>query len=282
MGFTKSGCAVALGAFDGVHTGHTAVLKNAVDSGYTPVAVSFSSPTKSAGFITSEKEKYDDLKELGFKEVKLLDFGSVKDIPPQDFLQKLLAAYDVKMICCGFDYRFGKGAAGNVETLGRYCAENGIELSVTPPVTAYGEIVSSTEIRKMIENGEVEKANTLTLKPFGFSGEVIHGDARGRTIGFPTVNQPLPVGMVSPKFGVYASRIMFDGETYNSVTNIGIRPTFLLNTPIAETYIGDFSGDVYGKTVRLELLRFIRPEKKFSSLQELKDAIEHDKDSCLK
>ena len=137
-------------------------------------------------------------------------------------------------------------------------------------------VTSSTLIRSLLANGELERVNDLCVAPFGFAAEVVHGDARGRTIGFPTVNQNYPKDKAPVKFGVYKSEITVNGKTYRAITNIGKRPTYKLDYIIAETYIVDFSKDVYGKTADLRLLKFIRPEKKFSGIEELKKQIEED------
>lgn len=139
-----------------------------------------------------------------------------------------------------------------------------------------GEPVSSTRIREYLKNGEIEAANALLTFPFSFTAEVISGDRRGRTIGFPTVNQKYPSELIPLKFGVYKSKIIADGAEYEGITNIGIRPTFKTDYIISETYIIGFSGNLYGKCITTVPTRFVRGEVKFSSVDELKKQIEAD------
>jgi riboflavin kinase/FMN adenylyltransferase len=144
-----------------------------------------------------------------------------------------------------------------------------------------GEPISSTRIRRCLQEGDIELANKMLGYPFTFRSEVLHGDARGRTLGFPTVNQRLPEGLCVPKFGVYESRAEVDGKLYKAFTNIGLRPTYRVETPLCETHIFDFDGDLYGKTVRVELIRYIREEKIFSDINELKEQLTNDKSSIV-
>ena len=271
--------AIALGTFDGIHTAHREVLN--LPMGYKKIAVTFKTPPKmyfsgNYEMIMTFEEKCEALKTLGFHEICALDFGEVKDTPLTEFLEKIFVKYNPSYISCGFDYRFGKGAEGNVDSLAKYCREKGIELNVCNEITYNNQTVSSSMIREFLKNGEIEKANSLLLNPFSFTGEVIEGQKRGRTIGFPTINQKYPEELVKLKFGVYKTKILFDGKEYLGVTNIGIRPTFKSDYVISETYIKDFSGDLYGKTVKTVPLKFLRSEIKFNSAEELKRQIEKD------
>ncbi len=278
--------AIALGTFDGIHIGHKAVLERAVNSGYTPVAVTFAVPPKvfmgqASGCIMTPMQKKAALRKIGFKKVVFLDFNNVKNMTAKDFLDEITGKYNCKEIDCGFNFRFGTNAEGDTEFLQRYADAHGIKLSVMPPVYDGEEIVSSTEIRAFLQDGQTEKANKLMLEPFGFCAVIVHGDARGRTIGFPTVNQMYPKDLVRVKYGVYKTHITIDGSVYNGITNIGVRPTYETEYVSAETYIINFSGDVYGKTADLRLVRFLRPEQKFDSLDELKNAINNDVKTVL-
>lgn len=266
----------ALGTFDGLHEGHIGVLKSAILSG-NAICVTFSyPPSEKDRAIIQPHVKLKRLKAMGFKEVISLDFKEVKDISPKQFLDMLNQKYGVTNFCCGFDYRFGKGGMGNTETLIKYCNDNRCTATVVPQYTRNGTKISSTDIREFIESGEIEKANALLSEPYSLEMPVIHGDARGRTLGYPTLNQPLPSGICKMKFGVYISKVMFDGVTYKGITNVGVRPTYLSKTPLCETYIIGFKGDAYGKTITLMPEKFVREEEKFHSVTELKNAIEHD------
>ncbi len=268
--------ALALGAFDGIHIAHREVLS--LPKGYKKLAITFLKPPKM--FFTGEDEllmKYETkvkaLKELGFCDVISLDFNAVRDTEPESFLKYLSEKYNPSLISCGFNYHFGKEGKGDTVLLESYCKEKGIECRICEEIDIDGNPVSSTIIRNMLKNGEIKKANSLLLKPFGFEAIVEHGDSRGRTIGFPTINQFYPENLVKVKFGVYKTEVSFENKAFEGITNIGIRPTFESERVISETFIKDFSGDLYGKSVEITLKEFLRSEKKFASLEELKKQI---------
>ena len=266
--------AIALGMFDGVHKGHTAVLMGAINSPYKSVAVTFSSiPFKKGGSIMSAEEKREKLLSLGIDEVRFLNFFEIKDLSPEAFLAYISQKNNIGKICCGFNYRFGKNAAGDTAFLNAWCKSRGIEFFDCPAFLSGDTTVSSTYIKSLIENGQIEEANRLLEHNFGFTSKVLNGDKRGRTIGFPTINQLYPETLIAPKYGVYQTKVTVNGKSYNGVTNIGFRPTYITDYISAETYILDFSGDIYGQEVKTELISFLREEKKFSSLEQLKNAI---------
>ena len=268
--------AVILGTFDGLHIGHRAVIMGA--KGYNIIAVTFNSPPKMSsdktlGVLMQKEDRFKGLKELGVSEICVLKFDEVKSLEPYDFVNMINEKYSPKLFVCGFNYRFGNKAKGDTKTLKAYCEEKGIALKVTESVNIDGKTVSSTLIRDFISKGEIEKANELLYKPFGFTAEVVSGDQRGRNLGFPTANQMYPRNMQKLKFGVYRSRVFIDGREYKGISNIGIRPTYQTKSPISETYIYDFSDDIYGKSIRVEPLKFLRSEQKFGSAEELKKAV---------
>lgn len=267
--------ALALGMFDGVHMGHKAVLSGAVNSPFESVAVTFSSiPFKTGGSIMTAEDKEKKLLETGIDEVLFLDFFEIKDLSPEEFLDLLSEKYDLGKICCGFNYRFGKKAAGDTKLLAEWCARRGIEFFECPEVLYEGETVSSTYIKRLISEGEIEKANLLLGTDFSFSAEVRHGDQRGRTMGFPTINQLYPENLTAPKCGVYQTVVTVDGREYDGVTNLGFRPTYITDYISAETYILDYSGDCYGSRVKTRLVAFLRDEQKFDGIEALKKAID--------
>ena len=283
----KKGTAVALGTFDGLHIGHKAVLSAALKfTDCDAVAVTFGEPPKrhtSGEFVPmlmTAEEKNRALREMGFSAVDVLDYDKVRDIPARDFLDMLFKKYDIKAVTCGFNYRFGAGGSGDAALLTAYCHEHKAEAVVCPASTVSGQTVSSTLIRELISDGKIPFANTLLGRRFSISGKVIHGDARGRTIGFPTVNQLLDPEIVTPLFGVYATAVTVGGRMYPAVTNIGIRPTFLLKKPMSETNIIGFEGDLYGDDIRVELLSFLRPETGFDGIDQLKAAIANDAEAA--
>lgn len=278
-GGAKMKNAIALGTFDGLHIAHRAVLD--LPCNFKKIAVTFEKTPrmffeKNTELLITFEEKCSSLKSLGFSEILPLDFNLVKDTQPLDFLEFLQNKYNPEIISCGFNYRFGKNGAGDTSLLKDFCNKNGITLKVCDPVIKKDELVSSTRIRNLLKSGEIEQANSFLYKPFSFSGEVLNGDKRGRTIGFPTINQKYPENLVKLKFGVYKTKVLFDGKVYEGVTNIGVRPTFSADYVISETYIKNFTGNLYGKQVEIQPISFLRQEKKFSSLEELKNQIAKD------
>lgn len=271
--------AIALGTFDGVHIGHREVLNLPDD--YFKIAVTFKNPPKASfggtvELITCLEDKCRILKNLGIDEVFVLDFLEVKDLSGDKFLKFLKEKFNPAYISCGYDYRFGKGGECTKEDLKAFCEKENILFNETPKVSLNGNKVSSTLIRELLKNGDFNEANRLLTEPFSFEAEVVSGDKRGRTIGFPTVNQIYPETLLKLPFGVYETRVSFDDKIYKGITNIGIRPTFKLDFIISETYIDGFSGDLYGKKLRITPVKFIREEIKFSSVDELKKQIDLD------
>lgn len=271
--------ALALGTFDGIHKGHLAVLKSAINSKADKrIVVTFAAPPMKAGakLIMPEDIKEKEFLKLGFDEILLLDFEKVKDMSPTEFLDMLFSKYNVKSISCGFNYRFGKSALGTTETIKEYAEYHGAECKIIEPVYYKDEPISSTRIRAAIEKGDITVANDMLGFPFFLESEVISGDARGRKMGFPTANQIPNKDLAILKFGVYKTETEFEGKKYKSITNIGIRPTYKTESPLAETHIIGFSGELYGKKLKVSFLEFIREEKKFSGLDEVKRQIEKD------
>ena len=272
--------AAALGSFDGLHLGHRQVIGNTLSvPGLRPAVITFqqnpsvSLQKKPVPLLTTNEQKLALLEEMGVEVVYLLPFDRIRDMEPEDFVEALYRICRVRALSCGFNFRFGKNGRGDAGLLKELCREKGIELSVTPPVSVAGETVSSTRIRACLEQGDVQQAGQLLGRPFGYDFEVTHGRQLGRTWGTPTINQPFPQGYVLPRFGVYASLVEVEGQKYYGVTNIGVKPTVGSDCALSETWIPEFSGDLYGKKVPVELLDFIRPERKFDSLDQLKNEI---------
>lgn len=266
--------AVALGAFDGVHRGHQAVLAAAAAAGPAG-AVTFDRPPSGAPELLTPQDKRDLLAQAGLGWVASFPFEAVRDLPPEVFFQRILMGRcRGTAFFCGEDFRFGKGAAGDVPLLRELCSQAGVALTVVPPVTAGGEKISSTRIREAVAAGDLPAANDLLGRPFGYALEVIHGNHIGTGLGVPTVNQALPEGLLLPPFGAYASAVEIEGVWVGGVTNIGVKPTVGSKRVLSETWMPGFQGDLYGRRLRLALLGFLRPERKFASLAELKQEIE--------
>lgn len=277
--------AVALGYFDGLHTGHAEVLGKALgaaDCGLVPAVMLFDVPPAEAvtGIKTerllSDNERDSVLKRSGF-ELLYVSFKELRDMSPREFVEDVLCRrFNAGEVFCGFNYSFGKNGEGNVESLKTECAGFGINVNVSGCVTVDGETVSSSAIRKLISDGDIERANKMLGYSFGFTSPVFSGDHRGRLLGAPTINQYLPDGLVTPKFGVYAAVADINGTLYSGVTNIGKRPTFDGVSLRSETFILGFDGDLYGKNVTVRLVSFIRGEMKFPSADALKEQIVRD------
>lgn len=278
---------VALGTFDGLHKGHTEVIKKAInignESGFDNVVMLFDAHPLSVikgetpPKIVSDEKREELIRSLGAKPV-IFEFKRIADFSEQDFFYDILIKeLNTGAICCGENFRFGKNASGDVGYLKKECEKNGIVLSVLPLVSVNGKTVSSTKIRKCIQNGEIEKANEMLGRCFSFSSTVLDGKHLGRKLGIPTINQLIDETLVKPKNGVYASFATVNGKKYKSITNIGLRPT-VENTPNvnSETHILDFTGNLYGTNPEIELVSFSRDEKKFESVDELREQIERD------
>ncbi len=276
--------AVALGSFDGLHIGHKKVISTAVEAkkqGLVPTVLTFAhNPLtdlggSAGGEIITQEQKIDLLEKFGVEQLYILKFSAVKDLSPEEFVDQILAGVcRAKEVCCGFNFTFGCGGKGDSAMLSRLCAARGMKTAVTHAVLLDGEPVSSTRIRAMIANGEVDEAARLLGRPYGYILPVLHGRRLGRELGTPTLNQAVPKDFVLPRFGVYVSRVFFGGAWYCGVTNVGIKPTVGSPSVLAETWLTDYSGpDIYGETVRVDLVQFLRPEHKFSGLDELKTEI---------
>ena len=267
-------CSLALGTFDGLHRGHMAVIRAALDGPWEPQVFTFSQSPSGERAVITRRDKRKLLEQAGVKRMFSADFSQLRDMEAEVFVRDvLLDKLNARRLCCGEDFRFGRGALGDVKLLERLCGERGTELLVAPPVMDGGEKVSSTRIRQAVAEGDMPLAERLLGRPFGFSLEVIHGNHIGTGLGTPTINQALPEDFALPKFGVYAAWCRVDGAYYYGVCNIGVKPTVGSDRVLAETWMPGFSGDLYGRRVRLFLLNFIRPERKFASLEELKAEI---------
>ena len=288
----EKGTAVALGYFDGIHIGHKMVLDRALtaakEKDLVPVVLVFDiHPRKLVSgvvppMLTSEEHKKVRLQEMGFTVVDF-NFREGMNYEPSEFIEKILVKkLGAKAVSCGFDYHYGKGGKGNAETMRQELSERNIEFFSVEPVLLGDEVVSSTAIRNFIQQGEIEKANAMLGEYFSYDFEVKRGDGLGKTWGFPTINQSFPEDFIVPKFGVYMSLTKVDGEEYLSVTNVGVRPTVAEDSMRSETCILDFSGDLYGRRVQVQLVKFIREEKKFSDKVVLKEAIGNDIEKAKK
>jgi riboflavin kinase/FMN adenylyltransferase len=279
---------VAQGTFDGIHLGHQAVIRTAVERaralGVRPVAVTFDPnplavlrPAEAPPELLSLEERLDRIAELG-PDVCLVipfttQFAEVEaDAYVKDVLLGLLRAREIVV---GFNHAFGRGARGTPELLARTAGAAGVRVHVVPPFQVNGHAVSSTSIREALRQGDVRQAASLLGRAYTLRGVVARGAARGRTLGFPTANLVAPPGL-SVADGVYAARAQWDGESAAAVVNVGVRPTFDGATRLVEAYLLDASPDLYGRRLVLAFLDRIRGERRFDSPEALRAQIAED------
>ncbi len=277
------GKSLILGFFDGVHKAHRAVIESALNCSEDVTLITFKeSPAvyfcHKAEYILSREESVNKMKLLGVKEVVELDFPDIADITAEKYLEHIVDTYKPNYISTGYNHTFGLNKAGNSTFLEQNESKYGYKYICTLPVEENCEIISSTLIKEYIKKGNVEYANYLLESSFILEGTVIHGAKIGRTIGFPTANINYSKDIVKLPFGVYSALI--NGK--KTVMNWGMKPT-VNNTqePVVEAHILDFDGDLYGKKIKIEVLKQIRGEKKFASLDELKTQISEDVKQCL-
>ena len=211
----------------------------------------------------------------------MINFPFTKDIintSADDFIRKIIVdKLGAKKLVVGTDFRFGKDRLGDVVLLEKRSEDFGYELKVMEKKRMYGEEISSTRIRTLIQNGEIKTANELLGRAFSFSGEIIHGNHLGHTVGMPTINIKPAEDKLLPPFGVYVSDTELDGKTYRGITNIGVKPTISENNAVGvETWLFGLDEDVYGHFAKVDLLDFIRAERKFDSLEEVKKQVNID------
>ena len=275
--------ALLLGLFDGVHQGHVSTIEALKASGaenkivftFCSLAVDTKGERK---LLMTDKEKEEILLAKGATRVIFEDFSALRGLSPEEFVEEILIKkYSAELLICGEDFHFGKMASGNAETLKELAEKNGIACQVVPILKVDQTAVSTTEIRKHLLSGEIEKANELLGYNYNFSGEVIHGKALGRKFGIRTLNVLTPSEKLIPKNGVYSSYTIINGEKFKSITNIGINPTVSDSGKISlETHIIDFNKEIYGNTVCIILNKYYREEKKFDSISELTQTISQD------
>ena len=278
-------CAISLGLFDGLHKAHQAVIASAVESGLVPAVFTFtmknSTPESKKHFspLMTEQKRVEEIQKLGAKLLLMPDFSEFSDLTAEEFVEDVLfSRMKAKMLCCGYDFRFGKKNSGDVSLLKTLCDKHNVKLKVIDCISVNGNTVSSTAVRNSLIKGDMQTYFDMCGRYFSIESEVIRGNRLGRKMSFPTINQPLDLGVLTPRFAVYASLTHIGGKTYPSVTNVGVKPTVTENgTILAETNIFGFDGELYGKRVKVELVKFIREEKKFDSVDELRLAIANDR-----
>lgn len=286
--------AVALGVFDGVHLGHRAILGAAVadarTSGVRAVACTFEphpmevlQPDRAPLPITTLEERLSLIAACGADEAVVLTFTrALAAVEPEAFVEDVLVdRLQARQVVVGFNHRFGRGARGDAALLRELGGRLGFGVDVIPPLTVDGVPVSSTAIRTALARGDLDAAARMLGRPYTLPGKVVAGAGRGRTLGFPTANvAPERPVLVAP--GVYACTVDVGGQQRRAVVNIGVRPTFGEEALAVEAYLLDFSGDLYGRTVRLTFVSRVREERRFPSVDALRAQIADDVETARK
>ncbi|MBQ8287249.1 MAG: riboflavin biosynthesis protein RibF [Clostridia bacterium] len=270
---------VALGNFDGVHPGHAALLsaacEGALRTGAAPAVFTFRQSKAPA--VTTLEERLTVFKQAGIEAVFVADFQAFREQSPEGFVRHTLKGIGAAGVVCGFNFRFGHRAVGNVELLTALASAEGMDCKVIAPVIRDGITVSSTEIRRRLTEGDLAGVSSLLGRPWSVTGEVVHGrSVGGKILSSPTLNLPISKDRLLPPFGVYFTEAVIDGIAYPAVTNLGVRPTFGESEVLCETHLLNASGDFYGKTVEIRFLNFRRAERRFASAEELAAVIAED------
>lgn len=280
---------LTIGNFDGVHLGHQALLANLIrlarQDDTRSVLLSFSPNPKvffsgEKGFyLSTPGEKTALLSRLGIDDVLIIAFEQkLANMVATDFMAELTRRINLKGFVVGEDFVFGHNRQGTTEVLAEFCEKQGIPFVVFPELMMDGEPVSSTRIRRALNDGKVDEARRLLGRPYAMCAKVISGEQIGKSIGVPTANLELDPDKFLPKRGVYATIAHLREKDYPAVTNVGVRPTFSEQEIVSvETLILDFNDDIYGEELRVEFIQCLRPEQKFDSVQALTQQIEKDK-----
>ncbi|MEM7593266.1 MAG: bifunctional riboflavin kinase/FAD synthetase [Cyanobacteria bacterium P01_A01_bin.83] len=293
--------AIALGNFDGIHQGHCTVLQPIIDAScsanqphlyasvvsFTPHPREFFTGDK-LSLLTPVAQKAEILADLGIEQLILLPFNrDLAALSPRQFVAQILVEQlQARFISVGVDFCFGNQRTGTSEDLRSIAANFGIEVQLNS-LRRYQDNdkeavrVSSSRIRQALSEGNVILANTMLDRPYSLIGTVVTGQQLGRTIGFPTANLQLPPEKFLPRYGVYSVDVLLEQTVIKGVMNIGCRPTVAGEAPTIEVHLLNWSGDLYGQTLKVNLLRFLRPEQKFASVEELKQQIIKDCQAAL-
>ena len=278
-----AGAAVVLGNFDGVHLGHRKLFWRARSLGLPATVVwtftTLAKPAAPAPHLTDTAERLRQFASCGADYAVLEEFSAVQNLSPAEFVKRhLLEKLHAGAVVCGFNFRFGKGGAGDAELLRDLLREAEVPVWIEDAVFWQNRIVSSSAVRGCVLEGDMETAAALLGRPFSICFPVVRGKQLGRTIGIPTINQQFPAGHIIPRRGIYACTCTVGGDIFLGVANVGVRPTVTDgNAPVnCETHIINYNGLLYGKEIRVEFLRCLRPERRFGTMEELHRQIERD------
>jgi len=288
---------VAVGNFEGLHTGHQALLNKTIEiaqnKNIKSAVFTFSNHPKNffeknneekeIRFILDPEEKLKKFEKMGIDYLVNVPFNNeIMEMEPVDFIKSILVdKFHIRAVVCGFNYRYGSRAEGNTDMLTEYSKKYDYEVFIKDPVKIDGKIVSSTYIRQFIETGDMENAQRFLASPFSLYGTVINGNKIGQTIGFPTANIKPEEIVITPPNGVYCTNTIINGRKYESITNVGVKPTIGNYSKRIETNIFDFNQNIYGQYIQVEFLKMMRSEKKFSTIEELEKQIKIDIENAV-
>ncbi len=283
---------LALGMFDGVHTGHAWLLRTAREWGALenlPVVVctflrhpmTVLRPEAAPPMLSTVAERAARMARLKVDRMTVLPFDrKLMKMPPEKFVQLLVSRYKPRHVVVGFNYSFGQGGKGDAKLLKEMGKKLGFEVHVVSPVQVDGQTVSSTRVRQLLEQGDVEQAAKLLERPYSVAGPVVHGKELGRKLGFPTANVAVPKGKALPDFGIYVVKVKTKTGIYPAVASLGCHPTVPEGDITLEAYLLGWSGDLYDQRVQVKFLKYIRPEIKFENVEALKEQMARDEQAA--
>lgn len=284
----KDNTSIALGNFDGVHLGHIALIKSMIeDSKKFNIKSSillFENHTKTTTqghapeLLTDNIQRENIIRDAGVDILYKIDFDLyLRKLSAEEFVRNILIEkLNIKSVTVGYDYKFGYKAQANAKDLHAFGDKYGFKVNIVEPVMLKGEIISSTKIRQYLKQGKIQKANDMLGRNYTLRGKVVPGKNLGNKLGFPTANINLSDKYLIPKNGVYRTITEIEDEFYYSISSIGKNPTFDEKETKIETHILDFNKDIYGKDIEIQIIEYLRSEKKFNNLQELKNQIKYD------
>ena len=278
---------LALGYFDGVHIGHQAVIKNAVNfakqNGGKSAVITFKDHPccffhgVCPKYILTREYREKFIADLGVDYLYELDFEKLAGLSAEEYLENILIKhFSPKSISTGFNHNFGHNKTGDVKFLERESVKYNYKYFALPPQKYDGEVISSTKIRKLLSDGQIDTANKMLGRNFIIEGTVIKGRQIGRTIGFRTANILYPIELIDIPFGVYSVLVNYASQTYQGIANFGVRPTVNGQGALLEVHILDFEKDIYGEVLEVKFIKMLRTERKFDSLDSLKQQISRD------
>lgn len=277
---------IALGSFDGLHAGHLGLMEKAVElakannaksmvNTFTNHPLTVIDKSKAPKLIMDNETKIELLERMNIEVVNFAEFDKeLMLMPAEEFIYKAIEYYNVIAFVVGFNHKFGYKNLGDINLLKELSVKLHFQLEIVEPVKYMDGVISSTRIRKSISEGNIDEANKMLLRPFSLKGQVVRGKQIGRTIGFPTANLKYDEQFILPKNGVYYTVVEIEKKLYRGITNVGSNPTISSNNPTTiETNILDFDKDLYNQDILVHFITRIRDEKKFSSIEELKNEL---------